>query len=501
MGTKEEKESRLKLLAELKSKTKDEILKYGDLPINLSKSELIKYMASKPIPSKTTKLVIEKLLSNPIEESSKQKMGFYISSYSWWKDQDLEKKLSSALAIKPLPPIVTTKVHSKTNGITYTQLLTEIEKPVFIVKVANTIRDLIGYKYTKYVDLHQLNSKLYTNLKKRVDKLRDNGHSAEDISEIIPIYKNLASILLNLEDMIERLKNHKVTNLSVKNGLLVALTDKEYGLASLVGREEIKNIISGQIYSLSHGRFIFTEHFNNIRIYGGPGVGKTTLAKILGYVFSKIGILVKGDVRCVTAVDFIGSYIGQTAPKTVSLLMDSLESVLFVDEAYQLAGSTKSYSYASDSITEIVNFTDKYIGLGIIIVAGYEDRMGEFMKSNDGLLRRFPYLYNLRPYTNEELANILTIKLKKSLPSTIIIDENTKNFLLKIISKLGGRLKNQAGDMLNLASSISRSICSAYKVKWVNGRIKNNTVILLEGVNNFLLSLDGEIINGFDFGV
>lgn len=505
--TKEEREQQYLLKEELKSKLKSDILTYGKkLPSDLSKSDLIRVMIAKPTPSEKTKKEIETLLSSPVDEHYKKKVEHYLSSYLWWKDRELESKLLSVVGSTKSLPVevkksVANKIPSKTNGITYAQLLVEIKNPLFINKVVTSIKSLNSYKYEKYNELYKQNFKLYQSLKGRAEKLKNDGHSQETIAEILPIYKYLAGMLINLEELVSLIHSRKITTAMVRDGLVSALTDPEHGVASLVGRDDIKNIIASQIYSLSHGGFIFTNHFNNIRIYGGPGVGKTTLAKILGHVFSKIGVIVKGDVRCVTAVDFIGSYIGQTAPKTVSLLMDSLESVLFIDEAYQLTPATEHRSYSSEAITEIVNFTDKYIGLGIVIVAGYEKEMGVFMKSNDGLLRRFPYLYNLKPYTNEELVNILTIKLKKSLPTTIKIDDPTKQFLLKVIVLLGDRLKNQAGDMLNLASSISRSICSAYIVKWINGNLKNNTTILLEGVDNFLSSLDGIPIDRFELGI
>ena len=54
-------------------------------------------------------------------------------------------------------------------------------------------------------------------------------------------------------------------------------------------------------------------------IYGPPGTGKTEIARIIGKIFSKLGILSAGTFRKVTRADLIAGYLGQTAIKTKSL--------------------------------------------------------------------------------------------------------------------------------------------------------------------------------------
>jgi hypothetical protein len=214
----------------------------------------------------------------------------------------------------------------------------------------------------------------------------------------------------------------------------------------------------------------------------------THIAKVISHVYSTCGILSTGDVKIVSRYDLIGSYVGQTTPKTQSLLFQTLEGVLFIDEAYQLASEKGDNDYGSEAITEIVNFTDKYMGMSIVIVAGYKDLMFQrFFKSNEGLMRRFPMMILLNDYTTEELCDILLGMLEKK---RVFIPHSLKNYVFTLLHTIRSSepsiFSHQAGDMVNLASSIEKSILSSYRVKWINGDLENNRFIIKEGFSRFL---------------
>ena len=81
--------------------------------------------------------------------------------------------------------------------------------------------------------------------------------------------------------------------------------------------------------------------FKNVVIYGGPGMGKTEVAKIIGKIYSKMGFLSKGDFKEIKVTDLKGGYVGQSEIKTQKLLDESKGCVLFFDEAYALGGDDK----------------------------------------------------------------------------------------------------------------------------------------------------------------
>jgi hypothetical protein len=165
-----------------------------------------------------------------------------------------------------------------------------------------------------------------------------------------------------------------------------------------------------------------------------------------------------------------------------------LEGVLFIDEAYQLTPKDAGRDFGPEAMTEIVNFLDKYIGMSVVMVAGYKDRMmEEFFPSNEGLSRRFPYMLELSDYSNKELANILIRNINSRRDQKL--DSKTCNYLYSLLCDLREEYEdvfnNQAGDMLNLGSAIVKAINSSFRKRWKEGNLENNKDILLSGVREY----------------
>jgi hypothetical protein len=148
----------------------------------------------------------------------------------------------------------------------------------------------------------------------------------------------------------------------------------------------------------------------HLALLGGPGTGKTTLARLIGRICRHEGLLSSGHFVEVSASGLIAGYVGQTAIKTAELVQRAMGGVLFIDEAYTLARSEGGF--ADECVAELVQSMTRYRDFSLII-AGYTREIGEFLDSpetNPGLASRFPesLRWKLENYRGPELAAIFS---------------------------------------------------------------------------------------------
>jgi SpoVK/Ycf46/Vps4 family AAA+-type ATPase len=226
-------------------------------------------------------------------------------------------------------------------------------------------------------------------------------NNISDILKLIDTYKNDPAIKYNID--MKALHNIKEPLEELNN---------------MIGMKDLKNNIVDQILYFvqqlhknknSSGEFLHTV------IYGPPGTGKTDIAKIMGKIYSKIGILSKGTFKKVTRSDLVAGYLGQTALKTKDVIKETIGGVLFIDEAYSLGNPEKKDSFAKECIDTLCEaLSDNKEDL-MVIIAGYEKELKEsFFAFNQGLDSRFTWRFKTDEYTGEDLYQIFK-KMVKSI--------------------------------------------------------------------------------------
>jgi len=220
-------------------------------------------------------------------------------------------------------------------------------------------------------------------------------------------------------------------------------------LNALVGMDSLKKEIIDQV--LFYSQDLNTNEMMHTCLTGPPGVGKTTLGKILAELYCSLGFLKSNNFRVVSRPDLIAGYLGQTALKTQKVLKESLGGVLFIDEAYSLGNNDddSGNAYSKECIDTINKFLSENTTDFVMIIAGYKEELEKcFFGLNKGLDRRFPWRYDLKEYTPKNLKDIFEYQVSTNgwYIDSLVTDDELNNFFIK--SK--DLFKNNGGDTLIL---------------------------------------------------
>jgi ATP-dependent 26S proteasome regulatory subunit len=249
---------------------------------------------------------------------------------------------------------------------------------------------------------------------------------------INPVIKNKVHIDVEIKDLhdlimlIEKYPNDKETEYNINMNSLHQMKEHLIQLNNMIGMKDLKENIIDQIVFYIQNLHILDKgnDYMHTVIYGPPGTGKTEIAKIIGSIFAKMGILSKGTFKKVTRADLIAGYIGQTSLKTRDIIKECLGGVLFIDEAYALGNEEKRDSFSKECIDTLCEALSDHKDNLMVIVAGYEKELNNcFFNYNQGLNSRFTWRFKTQQYSGEELYKIF---LKKVNESGWFLENNSK---------------------------------------------------------------------------
>ena len=151
---------------------------------------------------------------------------------------------------------------------------------------------------------------------------------------------------------------------------------------------------------------------------GNPGTGKTTVARMVAEILDATGSMPGAHLVEADRSMLVGEWLGTSALKTRKVAEAAYGGVLFVDEAYSLAGTGEGNQsadrFAHEALATLVKVMEDDRDALVVILAGYPEGMANLLAMNQGLASRVGMHVHFPDFSDSELLEIFHLMAVES---------------------------------------------------------------------------------------
>lgn len=210
---------------------------------------------------------------------------------------------------------------------------------------------------------------------------------------------------------------------------------------------------------------------------GSPGTGKSTVAKMMGVMLHRAGMLSKGHVVVRERATLLGQNYNSEAEKTMEAIEAAQGGILFIDEAYQLCQPNDPRDPGKFVIeTLLTALADDSNRDWMLVMAGYSDQMKRMFDMNPGFKSRIPdsNIYVFDDFTESELMEIAEKYLKRN---NYTLSDDARLALAARLNTDYARRDKTFGNARHVINMIQTEILPSMAVRVITAGLSDETAL------------------------
>lgn len=282
-------------------------------------------------------------------------------------------------------------------------------------------------------------------------------------------------------DMLKKFSKGTGSSVKSERKQVIKIESAKEDMEKLIGLDNIKTDLSKILNYIKLNKKRGNMPTLHMCFTGNPGTGKTSVARIIGKLFSEEKILSGGgEFVEVHGRDLVGQFVGWTAMQVHDIVKKALGGVLFIDEAYSLVNDRKG-GFEDEAIATLIKEMEDHRDEICIILAGYTNEMNDLLEKNPGFKSRIQFTINFPDYSSEELYSIFLGLCKKE---KYILNKNCKDILIDNFEK--SKKENDFGNG-RYVRNLFEKIKFEQADRIIKTKCKNLNLITKKDINNALL--------------